>query len=185
MKPSIKDETNFHLVGRPVYDNIKKNQRPKQINTIGICTNSLTDEKKLLDLITSLKSNYNIIYRPHPGHNVFKEKKFTDLHGVQYSNSNLITPDVFFQDVDLVITGNSSIIIEVLISGIYCVIFQFDKSTSDPQNFIKNKICSSFSNLKDLVSSLKNKNISEGNLNYYVIDQNESSTNLIVNKLSK
>jgi hypothetical protein len=182
---SIKDETNFHLVGRPVYDNIKKNQRPKQINTIGICTNSLTDEKKLLDLITSLKSNYNIIYRPHPGHNVFKEKKFTDLHGVQYSNSNLITPDVFFQDVDLVITGNSSIIIEVLISGIYCVIFQFDKSTSDPQNFIKNKICSSFSNLKDLVSSLKNKNISEGNLNYYVIDQNESSTNLIVNKLSK
>ena len=91
------------MVGRPVYDNIKKNQRPKQINTIGICTNSLTDEKKLLDLITSLKSNYNIIYRPHPGHNVFKEKKFTDLHGVQYSNSNLITPDVFFQDVDMLI----------------------------------------------------------------------------------
>lgn len=163
----------FYFVGRPLYDGLKIKTPVKKVKKVGICSNSLSNIDKVVALINKLKNNFSvdIYYRPHPGHNENTEKEFCKKLNLKYSNSNLIKSNTFLSEIDLIISGESSIIIEAVYSGVFSVIYPFDNKFSDLQKFVENKVTKYCKDFTEFKSFFENLNFDFDHINKYVYNE--------------
>lgn len=174
------EETKFYFVGRPYYDSLKIKRPTTNITRIAICTNSLTLQSKLDELVKGLVNidRFQIVYRPHPGHSESIASAYCTFHNIEYSNSNLIPSYVFLNNIDLIISGESSIVIEAIYSGTYSIIYPFGSDFSDAQDFVKNGVTTYCETISEILEFIDEKFIFANfeNIKLYNYNQFSPST---------
>ncbi|TKC56951.1 hypothetical protein FBD94_22400 [Pedobacter hiemivivus] len=133
------------LIGMPKFDQyfsmIKKNGK---INSIGICTNGIDDLKsydKLIEFFSLKLPNFKIILRPHPSDRRKEEwYQISRKYNCTFSDASKVESFKFFDDVNLIIAGDSNIHLEATLLNISCIYFDPLKSNVDWYGFALNKL---------------------------------------------
>lgn len=132
----------LYYMTRQVYKNIEKSLVYRK-KSIGLASNSGSDYGKVKRLIQKLKTwGYDVIYRPHPGHDQRKEKNFSIECGVEYSNSNTESLDKYFRYIEFFFCGNTSMVIDSLLRGRKTAIVDIDIDSMDADllGFVSNSM---------------------------------------------
>lgn len=143
-------EKGVYLIGSPKFDkHYNKINNNKKIKSIGICSTDSMDKDQVLELIYMVKNKFNkntIYFRPHPGERIsskYKNNKILD--NINYSDPLKEDSFDFLKKVDVVISGNSSIILESTMMNVYPILWLDSKATSkyndnpnDKYGFIQN-----------------------------------------------
>lgn len=145
----------------------KEKSKSDQIR-IGICTNNL-DEIKLWDkLIKQLKEvNYTLILRPHPGDRRQKKwKKMSIKNEINYNDSILSD---FLDEVDLIITGESGVVLDAYAKNLSSIIMKprqlKSKRMSDYYGFLKFSIAEECQDIKRINELVKTQIRKQTNIN--------------------
>lgn len=131
------------LVGMPKFDQyfsrMKKNQ---VINSIGICTNGIDDLDSYDNLIAFLVlklPDLKIIIRPHPSdRRKYDWYQMSKKYNCSFSDVSKVESFKFFDDVDLIIAGDSNIHLEASLLNISCIYFDPLESNVDWYGFALN-----------------------------------------------
>ena len=129
------------LSGMPKFDsylNFRKKDLSR-IKRVGIATNMLDEMESISGLIDYLHKHLpeiQIVYRPHP-----LDKRILPLQSqtLKFSNSRESSPFEFMQEIDILISGDSSIHLEASLMNCPSAVFSFNKneSTLDAYDYIK------------------------------------------------
>ena len=161
-------DTICFLTGVPRLDNYIS--KPKKITEkIGICFNNISPIKKVEDLIRLLKkgTTQSLIVRPHPGDMRREWKKFCNSLGVELSNSKSELAFDFLQNVNVIISASSNIILEAAFMNVYPLKYSFLPVEGDGYSFLKNGIIDkAYTDPKDIVNAI-NTNTYRTNGNFH------------------
>lgn len=140
----------------------------KNVKVIGIATNSLDRIDAIEILCQNILSNFpelKIVLRMHPLDN--RNVKVSDPN-LFYSRSNEVAVIDFLKEIDLLISGDSSIHIEASIMNIVCVYYYMSRlNTFDYYGFVKNRLCFYANDLEHLNQYIENQSIRKS-----VVDKN-------------
>ena len=167
---SIKNlnKTKIKIIGMTKVDNHSYSLNNKStLHSIGICTTATTafnDIEKMIDFLLKHFKNINFFLRPHPSEMIEnKYKTFYNHSSVKISNSNKTHPIEFLKNVDLIISGNSAILLEAALMNIYPIYFftdnnieKYNDKNFDRYGFIKNKLAKEATSLEDLKIIINN-----------------------------
>jgi hypothetical protein len=127
-----------YLVGKPT-----QNTEHKKYKKIGIAVNPLTNIEKIDKLIEALTKRRNIIVRFHPGQSKgdieYLKRKYSNNTNVQIQLAQDESIYDFLSKVDIIISGNSSIILDAALSGVI-PFYLSDNHGYDYYGFINNGI---------------------------------------------
>lgn len=128
--------------------------RNDEVNSIGVATN-LLDEKHLIDELMEelIGLGVNIIFRKHPGdsrsHNFDSDK-------VKYSDARKETALEFLSKTDVLIAGDSSILLEAATLNVRPIYYKLgNKLPYDYYSFVKNDVVDLASTLTELKAQLE------------------------------
>jgi hypothetical protein len=154
------------LVGIPKFDPyFGKINENHQIQRLGFCTNRSMDFQETKETLTYIRQefpNLKIILRPHPtAEPSGKYAQIIQQLGLAYSNANKEPAFLFLQDVDVVISGNSSILLEAAILNVV-PIYIFSDNTKrfyshdrfDKYDYVKHKVAYPINNHQELLRIL-------------------------------
>ena len=134
----------------------------RRYRRVGIAVNLLTDSSILSALCGVLLShNFTIVLRPHPGMNqdtVDQLVATLDLNSMSGSAASLDKAGVkqFFDSIDVLIAGNSSIVLEGALTGLPVIqYFSMDLIKSDYYNFSRNGIARSAADPQDVLHNIE------------------------------
>lgn len=162
-------EKGVYLIGSPKFDkHYKKINNNKKIKSIGICSTDSMDKDQVLELIYMVKNKFNkntIYFRPHPGERIsgkYKNNKILD--SINFSDPLKEDSFNFLKKVDVIISGNSSIILESTMMNVYPILWLDSKATSkyndnpnDKYGFIENSLavgCNSIDQINECVKNI-------------------------------
>ena len=165
---NTRSNKNLFLIGSPKFDNyIKHINTNNKVRSIGICSTSSMDKIQVIKLVKKIKKlikNNIIFFRPHPAEMI--NKKYSDndlLESIQFSNPLAENSFDFLRNVDVVITGHSSILLEATMMNVYPILWLDTKSISryndnhtDKYGFVKNKLTESFYSVDEIIELLVN-----------------------------
>lgn len=150
------------LVGIARLDGVlsfKKEVRCDDIS-VGFCLKpyySIELIKEIIDVIRKSKKVTKIILRPHPGNS---EEFYQSLHqfNVEVSNAKNERPHEFIKRINVMISGESSIILEASLMKIKTIYIDDKLSPFDLYGFVKNGITTFVNNSIDIKQILDNLN---------------------------
>jgi hypothetical protein len=126
------------------------------IDNVGLCTNEFDDITIADRLIASLKKDFTVTLRPHPGDSLYNEwRELTNKHGIMFSDSRSQKPADFLSSVNCVVSYNCGIITESLMLNKPTFSFQLSKKHFDHYGFLEHNIVDHYTNAAELVSELK------------------------------
>lgn len=163
---------NVHLIGSPKFDNyinhINKNEK---VEKIGICSTASMDKTQVVNLINKIHDQLNSIeisFRPHPRE--INQKKYNGLfnhYHIHYSNSLKEDSYHYLSNIDVIISGNSSILLEAAMLNVYPILWldnnsitKYKDNPMDKYGFIKNGLvrqCTSIMEIIKLIELIKFK----------------------------
>jgi len=160
------------LIGSPKFDKHLNHINNKTIaDKIGICSTSSMDKNQVIRLIDEIKNKIDsnkIYFRPHPAEMINnKYNDYQSFNDFRYSNPLHEDSYNFLRNIDVVITGNSSILLEAAMMNVYPILWRDSKSITkynddpaDKYGFIKNGLavpCDSISEIIDCLDKVKMK----------------------------
>lgn len=128
------------LVGIPRADRFIRHARPPNSNApwkLGICTNMLDKAAEVIELIDQINKDrpeFSIVLRPHPR----DDRPWADLLGarpVSLSDANRETSFDFLSQVDAIVAGDSSIVLEAVLLNVRAFGFAFGRQFEDYYGF--------------------------------------------------
>lgn len=159
-KNSKESTGDIYLVGMSKFDKyfnyINKN---KTISSIGICGNQIDSIDKIEEVCASLKKNLpdlTIILRPHPDDP--KKKNYEELaqkYKLIYSNPKTEFSFDCIKKTDLIIAGDSGILLEAALMDVVPISYNFAQINIDWYSFKKNKIVEYFAETDPLCDYIK------------------------------
>ncbi|KON26765.1 hypothetical protein AC481_06555 [miscellaneous Crenarchaeota group archaeon SMTZ-80] len=137
-------DTKIFLTGFPKFDRSLKCYNQKSIvENVGICIATLEEESEIEDLCKKLKSesiNLNFSIRPHPSDKrigIWKDLAAT--YNFSYSNSREESSFDFLQKVDVIISGESNILLEAVLMNVYPIYYDYSSTKiKDMYEFVRN-----------------------------------------------
>lgn len=124
--------------------------------SVGICLKPYYSEALLNELITVVKNSKavsRIVLRPHPG-NSEKFYKFLESFDVEISNARKERPHEFIKNIDVMVSGESSIILEAALMKVKTIYIDDAVAQYDLYGFIKNGITTPVSSIQDIAGVL-------------------------------
>jgi|GEM_PF-2503637 len=187
----------IYLVGIPRLDGIlslKKSLNTTNI-TVGFCLKPYYSEqlvKEYIEAISSLGNVKKIILRPHPGN---RESFYNKLknYPVEISNARKERPHEFIKKLDVMISGESSIILESALMKVKTIYIDDKVAQYDFYGFVKNSIATPVHSLEELKEELQQMDFQKieeqfDNCKYYCSTVNtafeNSSKDLIIKILN-
>lgn len=166
-----KEIKRIELIGIPKFDDyISLTNKSLSVKSIGICYNlndSLNDVLTFRKKIENDFSNIKIILRAHPNDNRLKKNSRFLI-----SNSKMENAFVFLQNVDLIVSGDSSIHLEAVMMNVVSLYFNFSKNEMDDYyGYVKNGLVSKYENYSFLKRRIEEevilKSQVQNNAKYY------------------
>lgn len=152
------------LIGIPKFDKyFARISKSKEITSIGICTNGMDDFNKYDNLISLIKKKLpkvTLIIRPHPSDR--RKQGWFELAKKLDSLYSDVTRDesfVFFQDVNLILAGDSNIHLEAALLNIPSIYYDPLDKKIDWYGFHLNKLvyyANNANNVIDIIMQLLN-----------------------------
>ena len=146
------DEKKIKLIGMPKFDAYAAHfNKNKAMKRLGICTNRSMNVEEVAEMIAFIRQrlpSLPVILRPHPSmESKAKYQQIIDAHHLEFSDSKRSDAFNFLNDVDAVISGNSSILLEAAMQNVF-PIYYFETRTKfyykhdryDKYDYVKNKI---------------------------------------------
>lgn len=176
---------NVYLIGSPKFDKfINHVNTNKKVESIGICSTGSMDKIQIAKLIEAIKDNYGhfkIIFRPHPKEEIQKKYKgIIKSNSIIYSNSTIEDSYHYLRNVDIVISGNSSILLEAAVMNVYPInwidpnsVSKFKDNPIDKYGFNKSKLvrqCHTIEEIIGLIELIKFEKPNVRSLAKYYID---------------
>lgn len=159
-------EKKLFLIGMPKFDKyFSKISTNSTIRSIGICTNGMDDIKAYSNLIEDIKIKFpeiSIIVRPHPADR--RRQQWNDLasiNGCLFSDVTLVESFRFFEDVNLIIAGDSNIHLEAALLNIPSIYFDPFEKKVDWYGFSANQLvfyAGNITNIIDFIYTLTKEN---------------------------
>lgn len=154
----------IHLVGIPRLDGLLgiKTYTPGAPLTVGLCLKPYYSMELIVALLAAIRKAstvVEVVLRPHPGNTQAFYDTLAGL-GVRISNARLERPQVFIQSVDVLLSGESSIILEAALLGVKTLYFDDGVAAYDLYGFVRNGITEAVT-LPEIPQRLEAKNITE------------------------
>lgn len=171
--------TTLEVIGKNYSINEKKNTN---IQKLGIAINPVDNMLFIESVITYLNKNYNyisVILRPHPRmkDRITLKGKYNIHDPIKYDTLN------FFEQIDYMIAGDSSIHIEAILHGLSSSYFYSKNSVFfDYYGFLKHNLIDGFSDPAELFDLIKNK--PSGSIEFYIKNNSINNQNEILKKYS-
>jgi hypothetical protein len=171
--------TTLEVIGKDYSINAKKNTN---IQKLGIAINPVDNMVFIESLITYLNKNHDyisVILRPHPRmkNRIILKGKYNIHNPRKYDTLN------FFNQIDYMIAGDSSIHIEAILYGLSSGYFHSNNSGFfDYYGFLKHNLIDGFSDPAELLGLIKNK--SSGSIEFYIKNNSINKQNEILKKYS-
>jgi len=126
------------LIGSPKFDEHKENINTNhRVKKIGICSTPSMNKDQVLKLIEKQKevfSNDSIIFRPHPSDHINnKYKNQSIIDSINYSDPLKEETFQFLRNVDAIISGNSSVLLDAAIMNVFPILWR-DSHTINKYN---------------------------------------------------
>lgn len=152
--------TRIFLIGVPKYDNYHKYINVKnKVITIGICTCLMDPLLRVEELVSNIRQEFPrmpIVFRPKEWlYGVSERRSLADKYGILYSNSKLELSYDFLKKVDLVISGDSSILLEAALMNVVPVYFDFTQTALDYYGYVRNGLVNYFCEPEELCLYIK------------------------------
>ena len=126
-----------------------------QINNIGVCTNEFDDISIAESLVATLKKDFKITLRPHPGDSIYAEwQQLANKHQILFSDSRSQKPGDFLSSVNCVVSYNCGIITESLMLNKPTFSFQMSPNEFDHYGFLAHHIVDHYNKPSELLSEL-------------------------------
>jgi len=156
-----KSGTKIFLTGFPKFDRAYEYYNKKPIvENVGICIGTLEEESEIKDLIMRLMSEsdkFSFCIRPHPGDKRIQLwKDLATSCNFDYSDSREESSFQFLIKVDVIISGESNILLEAALMNVYPIYYEFSSvKIKDMYGFVKNNLVDKpLINSKDLILTL-------------------------------
>ena len=135
-------KTKIFVTGNANIENNLLKYSDKKDHLIGLCFNPIDEKDIILETIIRLKEefgNENIYVRPHPNDRKFKYfKKYCKNNSIKFSSAKKQNIFEYFQNLDLLIAGESNIHLEAVASNIPTIYFRLGRyKNEDWYGFIK------------------------------------------------
>lgn len=135
-------ETRVFLTGSPKYDPYREAiNTTGSVQTVGICTNKFETIEAVEDLCRQLRQSFpsrRLILRPHPGDKrVSNWKALDERYQLGYSDSRIKVSFEFLKGVDVVVAGESNILLEGALMNVYPVYYDFEDIQRDAYGFLR------------------------------------------------
>jgi len=143
---------NIYLIGMAKFDYYYGIVNKKAIvENIGICTNGMDNIdrfEELINKISLLNDIKNIYLRPHPSDRRFEQwSKISIRYNIKFSNVRVVNSFDFLGKVDLIIAGDSNILLEAALMNVSCIYFDSLNSNHDWYGFNKNGLVDYFNKI--------------------------------------
>lgn len=152
--------TKIYLIGIPKYDAyFKLLNTHKTVMSIGLCIGTLESPSRVEQLLEHLRKTYSdlqLVLRPHPGDTrVALWTNLSEKYGVDFSNSKSEGAFDLLARVDVVISGDSSILLEAALMDVYPVYYDFTLDSLDFYGFLRNGLVEYASEPEEVCSILE------------------------------
>ena len=166
------------LIGSPKFDEHKENiNMNDRVKKIGLCSTPTLDKEEMIELIKLLQNKFspeNIYFRPHPTEiRIKKYYKFIKSSQINISNSLSEGSYQFLNKVDVVISGNSSILLEAALFNIYPIYWdsilsesKYNEKPYDKYGFVEGGIAHSVDSKENIVGLLNDLHVKKPNVRY-------------------
>ena len=146
------------LIGNPKFDTyFSLISSRKSVKTVGVAFNLLDNEEKVQQLLNQLRSvkEWRLIVRPHPGDNRF-ERLQSNFHSseIVFSNARKQSSIDFLANLDVLIAGDSNIVLESILLNVYTIRFGLADNFTDQYGFVQNGLIEYFSKEEMLIDRL-------------------------------
>jgi len=149
----------------------KKQITSQKCEIIGLTVKGTDSLKELAELCIKLNRSRKIIVRPHPSINFnsfvkqFKNQ-FPNQINIEFSNPQLEEVGSFLYMIDLLIAGNSTILLEAAIVKVIPIYFKSqNEKVDDYYGFVKNRLVKKFESIDKIVSYIETINPSNYKFN--------------------
>ncbi|MBI4442271.1 MAG: hypothetical protein HY649_02720 [Acidobacteria bacterium] len=148
--------TIIFLVGIPKFDPYFQDVNLSQtVESVGICTSSLDSMAVVQELCEQMRRSFpslGVILRPHPSdRRTSGWSKLASRCGLQWSDPMKEHPFVFLKRVDVMVAGNSNILLEGILMNVVALMYDFDGTGLDWYGFARNGLVPSFYNPQQVV----------------------------------
>jgi hypothetical protein len=133
-------KTKIFLIGIPKLDPYinQLNHRPV-VSTIGVCTNKFDAFERVEELCKMLRKSFpdiSLFLRPHPGDTRRMEwKGLAENFDIHYSDSRVETSFEFLKGVDVILAGESNILLEAALINVLPIYYDFPRTHMDWYGF--------------------------------------------------
>lgn len=184
--PNGYSKNKVFLIGSPKFDEHKENVNTNDhVKKIGICSTPSMNKDQVLKLIEKQKevfSNDSIIFRPHPSDHINnKYKNQSIIDSVNYSDPLKEETFQFLRNVDAIISGNSSVLLEAAMMNVFPILlrdlnainkYNENEDPNDKYGFVKNGLaigCDSIDQINEcLIVIIDEKPNVRSKAKYYV-----------------
>ena len=184
--PNGYSKNKVFLIGSPKFDEHKENINTNdRVKKIGICSTPSMNKDQVLKLIEKQKevfSNDSIIFRPHPSDRITqKYKNQSTIDSVSYSDPLKENTFQFLRNVDAIISGNSSVLLDAAIMNVFPILwrdlnainkYNENEDPNDKYGFVKNGLaigCDSIDQINEcLIVIIDEKPNVRSKAKYYV-----------------
>lgn len=155
------EKAKVFLIGMPKHDAYVHlvNTRQKVL-AVGICTNGLDPLFAADELVSQLRRIFPrlpVVIRPHDAdRRTSLWKKLAQKYNMNYSDSRIEFPFEFLRKIDVVIAGDSNILLEAAMMNVVPIYFDFSGKNLDWYGFYKNGLVNYFSDPIDVCNYLSN-----------------------------
>ncbi len=158
--------TTVCLVGIPRFDKYYSTiKTDDNLQTVGICVGKMDSREQFLPLYETLHINLpelNYILRPHPSDpRLDMWQEIATEISWDFSHSKQEDAFQFLSHVDVILAGESNILLEAALMNIFPIYYDFSKKKLDWYGFHKNGLTPYFEEPDMIVSYLKNMMISD------------------------
>jgi|SaaInlStandDraft_5_1057022.scaffolds.fasta_scaffold27316_2 hypothetical protein len=182
--PNRYNKDKVFLIGSPKFDkHYKYLNKNRFITKLGICSTLSLKKEQVIALIQQIQNripSIEIILRPHPAEfikGIFQVNE--SLTNVSISNSLKEDSFYYLRNVDAIISGNSSILLEASMMNVFPIfwndnqsIAKYNDNPADKYDFIKNDLaspCDSIAEIIDCLEKFKEKKPNvRNNASFYI-----------------
>lgn len=147
----------------------------RMVKTLGICASNIDRVSSIERLCKKIKMAFpslHIILRPHPGDSRYDEWiRISALYEMDFSDARKEMPFDFLKKIDVIIAGDSNILLEAAVMNIYPMYYDISQKRADYYGFIKNGLTQYFLEPEDVCKTihkiLNNKPYIRNKAKYY------------------
>lgn len=146
-----------------------KNEICKTDRVVGLCLKPYYSEALIRELILNIRRSEavsKIILRPHPGNNA-DFYAFLKGFNIEISNAKLERPHEFIKQLDVMISGESSIILEAALMKVKTLYIDDKVAQFDLYGFVKNGVTEALPSVIDLAKVLSQPDLGHDTDKYY------------------